>query len=234
MKFTALLFATIISVPVWAADSLTIPAGETYTIGIEQQRLSLRQLSIGDGAKIIFADGVSQWQVRAEQANIGSQVYIDGSGKLGAAGKNGNNGAAVSDCSSGNAGEAGSAGSKGGKGVSIRLQLGLAALGDLQINSSGGAGGSGGDGGNGSAANSQEQGCKGAAAGGDAGAGGAGGHGGNAGDITVIYWPAKSGLDVSRVINLVQAQAEPGIAGAGGGAGSPGAGSEGRYIKKKH
>lgn len=233
MKKLALALSAAFSCSAVLAADLHIAAGETYTIGPEQQRLNLNSLTIGDDASIVFAKGVEQWQLRADQARLGTNITIDGSGRAGEPGVVGTSGASVSSCEDGLAGADGGAGAAGGDGVSIRMQLGLLSVGDVAIISNGGHGGNGGRGGDGSAAGAFAGGCKTAPVGGDAGTGGAAGDGGSAGDVTVLYWPANSNLDLSRIARLIRVEASSGASGLPGAAGTPGAGSEGRYIKKK-
>ena len=233
MKKIISLLACLLAAPAMAANELTIAAGETYTITPQQQRLTLSSLRIGDGARIIFAIGVNDWYLRADQAYIGRNVVIDGNGQGGAVGVDGKHAAAVSVCKGGAAGFPGGDGINGSHGVSMRIQLGLVAFEGLQILANGGVGGDGGAGGDGSAAGSYEASCGKAETGGAAGEGGNGGNGGNGGDITLMYWPASNQLDMSRIANEVQVSAEAGVSGTGGRPGKPGAGSRGRYVKKK-
>lgn len=233
MKHILILLACLLATPVFAASSLTIAAGDTYTITPEQQRLSLASLRIGDGAKVVFAEGVNDWYLRADQAAIGRDVVIDGRGGNGADGADGGDGDNGGACENGRAGVAGVAGDHGGNGVSMRLQLGLTTFGNLRIVSDGGSGGSGGQGGNGSASAAFDSQCNDAPKGGDAGAGGNGGQAGSGGNVTVMYWPANGKLDVSQVANRIQVSAAAGAAGRAGKPGQPGPGSEGRYVQKK-
>ncbi len=233
MKKLALVLSAVFSCSAALAADLHIAPGETYTISSDQQRLNLNNLTIGDDARIVFAKGVEQWQLRADQARLGTNISIDGSGFAGESGVAGAAGDSVSRCEDGRAGINGGDGAAGGDGVSIRMQLGLLSFGDMAVTSNGGSGGKGGHGGDGSAAGAFEVGCKTAPTGGDAGAGGAGGDGGSAGDVTVLYWPANPNLDVSRIARLIRVEASSGDSGLPGEAGTPGAGSEGRYIKKK-
>lgn len=232
-NLSALLLAAIPLLGV-AESRLDIPAGQTYTINSSQQRVSLDVLTIGDDAKVVFAPGIEQWYVRADRARIGSNVVIAATGAAGTAGQSGEvPGATADDCRNGVSGGSGSDGTDGSNGVSIRLQLGLQALGDLYIDTRGGAGGAGGTGAAGQDAGLFGPNCKAAPSGGNAGDGGNGGGGGTAGDISVTYWAAEPSLNVKLVANLVHVQAAGGVAGTAGKGGAAGKGSEGRYIKKK-
>ena len=234
MKLPAALLSAVFSVSCLAADSLDIGSGETYVVSSSQQRMTLDSLTIGDGAKITFAEGVSQWQLRADRVRIGTDVVIDASGRAGAAGAPGRgfSGRAV-DCRDGRDGLHGGNGSAGGNGVSVRLQLGLVELGGLRVISDGGAGGAGGIGGDGQDAGEFGPTCKDAPAGGAAGNGGSGANGGNGGDVMVTFWSAGSSLNAAAVPDRIQALARPGSAGAAGRSGNPGSGSEGHYMQKR-
>lgn len=217
-----------------SASRLDIPAGQTYTVQADQQRLSLDVLTIGDDATVVFVDGIKQWYVRADQTQIGSNVVIAAAGVSGAAGQSGEvPSAAASECSDGASGGSGTDGTDGSNGVSVRLQLGFQSLGDLTIDTSGGAGGVGGTGGAGQDAGAFGPNCKVAPKGGNAGDGGNGGSGGTAGDISVTYWAAEPTLNVKLVANLISVESKGGAIGSAGPGGMAGKGSEGRYIKKK-
>ncbi|MCP3906461.1 MAG: hypothetical protein GY712_00365 [Oceanicoccus sp.] len=233
MKYLLLMTSALLSASAWSLTTLEVPTGETYTVAVDQQRLSLTSLTLGDGARIRFADGVSQWQVRADRAVIGSDVLIEGAGASGETTAVSAKAQSGSSCKDGLAGENGAKGIDGSNGVSIRLQIGLVSLGDMLINTSGGHGGIGAQGGNGGDAGGFEKNCSRAPVGGDAGAGGAGGAGGDAGNITVLFWAADPALNVSPVANLIRTEASPGNGGEAGQPGQPGAGSGGRYVKRK-
>lgn len=234
MKFAIALITATFSLTAFAAGSLTIKEGEVYTVGPDQQRMTLDSLKIGDGARVRFAEGVSQWQLRVQQAAIGNGVIVEASGADGASGEPGKGfERGAGGCVSGKAGGHGSDGGRGGDAVSLRMQMGLLSLGSLKIVSNGGDGGNGGSGGNGQDAGEFTKTCQSPPTGGDAGRGGNGGSGGHAGDVTVMYWPATEAMAGVDVPALIQVEAEPGRAGAAGSAGKPGAGSEGRYVKKR-
>lgn len=205
------------------AANLTIPAGKTYVVGVDQQELVLENLRIGDGAKITFSSAVAGWRVQARHAYIGKGVVIDGSAS---AGELGDSESAAPACTSGNAG---GNGGDGGDGVEIRLQLGIEALGDMHLLSNGGNGGDGGAGGDGADVSEN---CDGAPAG-EGGNGGDGGEGGRGGDITILYQVLSKGQVNDDIAARIQLASEGGAGGNGGDAGSGGAGVSGRYVKKK-
>lgn len=228
------LIAALSSLSAWGGESLTIAAGETFTVSPDMSRLMLDSLTIGDGATIRFAEGVDRWQLRAQQARIGSGVVVDGSGADGRDGGDGKgHSRAAASCVSGQPGADGGAGGDGTNGVNMRIQLGLVQFGGLTVRSGGGDGGNGGAGGKGQDAGEFGSACKSAPSGGDAGKGGDGGNGGDAGDVTFMYWPASTAVKGVDVASLIKVEAEPGLAGAAGKSGKPGAGSEGRYIQKR-
>jgi hypothetical protein len=222
MKHLAVLALALTPLAGLAAD-LTIPAGKTYVVGIDQQELVLENLHIGDGAKITFAPAVGDWRVQARHAFIGKGVVIDGNGVGGEAGTTSSAGAKCSD------GIAGGDGGDGGDGVAIRLQLGLESLGDLYVLANGGAGGSGGAGGDGADVNED---CDGVPAG-EGGNGGDGGQGGRGGDVTILYQvlsKVSRGDDIAARIKIDNQGA---AGGDGGDAGSGGVGTGGYYINRK-
>lgn len=235
MKVLLSLVSIFLTVPVMAASTLNVPAGETYVVKVGEQRMVLSSLTIGDGATIRFAEGVSRWQLRAEEVDIGSKVLIDARGSAGVAGTNA---AAPSkpqaiECKNGVPGIAGSPGQRGGNGVSLRLQLGLKTLGDLRISGDGGSGGDGSRGGDGQAAAETTKDCKKTASGGNAGAGGQAGDGGMAGDVSVAVWAVSTAINIDKAIERISVSTQAGAAGSGGSAGKPGAGSEGHYVRKR-
>ena len=231
MRIFAVLFAAV-AAPV-LASTLEVGPGETYTVAKEQQRMVLSSLKLGDGATVRFAEGVTLWQIRAERAEIGSDVTVDGRGQAGQQGTDGQHAPQAAACKDGESGAVGGHGQDGQQGVSVRMQVGLVSLGSLTIQSDGGAGGVGGRGGNGAAGADFEKSCASAPAGGDAGAGGNGGRAGNAGDVTVQYWAAVKGLNLNAVDDLVSVTAKAGEPGAAGKSGEAGAGSEGHYINRR-
>lgn len=234
MKLPVVIVAALFSVPALAAGQLNIGAGETFTVSAEQQRMNLDSLVIGDDAVIRLADDVQQWQLRAQRAEIGSNVVIEASGTTGKTGAAGQSVAGqAAECKDGADGGDAGRGGDGENAAAIRLQLGMVSLGSLRILSNGGAGGTGGQGGAGQDAGEFVTTCKSGSEGGDAGRGGDGGNGGNGGDVTVLYWPAVANLSVDNFPNLIEVEAAAGAAGAAGQPGKPGEGSEGRYIQKK-
>lgn len=211
----------------YAAD-LTIPAGQTYTITPELSDLRLEKLTLGDGAKVQFAPGVSRWRVEAKHVNIGDNVVIDGRGADAAAGVDA---AAFTgrakDCEPGAQGRTGGAGGAGGRGVALELWWGVESLGKAKLLTDGGAGGAGGAGGLGQDGGKVNR-CTGPAAG-SGGDGGAGGAGGASGELVLNYFDASGkGLALGDRLSVSAA------GGAGGTAGNGGAGgvaAEGRFQR---
>lgn len=222
MKHLAILTLAMAPLAGLAAD-LTIPAGKTYVVGIDQQELVLENLRIGDGAKITFSSAVVSWRVQARHAYIGSGVVVDGNGRAGTVGEPAD---ATSRCADGSAGGNGGDGSDG---VEIRLQLGIESLGDIQVMSDGGNGGVGAAGGDGADANDD---CD-RTSGGEGGNGGDGGEGGRGGDVTILYQVLAKPPVGDDLRTRITIRNEGGAGGDGGDAGSGGAGSGGHYVTKK-
>jgi hypothetical protein len=222
MKHLAILTLAMAPLAGLAAD-LTIPAGKTYVVGIDQQELVLENLRIGDGAKITFSSAVVGWRVQARHAYIGSGVVVDGNGSAGMAGDSAE---ATSVCADGGAGGNGGDGSDG---VEIRLQLGIESFGDIQVMSDGGNGGVGGAGGDGADVSEN---CD-LAAGGEGGSGGDGGEGGRGGDVTILYQVLGKSVAGDDLLKRIAIRSEGGSGGNGGDAGSGGAGAGGYYVNKK-
>lgn len=211
-----------------AAD-LSIPAHQVYTVTPAQSDLRLDRLSIGDGAQIHFAPGVSRWRVAAAHVSIGDRVLIDGRGSAGAAGANGGSASGpAKDCNNGSPGVAGGDGAPGSNGVGLVFWWGVDALGDLKILTDGGAGGSGGNGGRGQDAGGANL-CAGPD-GGRGGRGGNGGAGGRGGDVALGYFNAgaKGAPSLRDRLAISAAAGRPGAAGSGG---AGGAGSDGRFQR---
>ncbi len=215
-----------------AADArdLNIAAGATYTITAAETDLVLDSLAVGDNARITFADGVEQWRLTVKRAVIGRGVTIDGRGSNGANGRDGISAEGVADeCENGLPGQPGSGGLNGGDAVAIDLQLGIAAIGSLNVLAGGGSGGIGGAGGNG-----QNGGPPGYCRGGDGGAGGPGGAGGNGGrgaNVAVNYWAVGEAPAAGSYDRQIKVLVEGGSAGDGGVGGVGGKGAEGAYRK---
>lgn len=225
MRFIAALLMGLM--PVLAqADDLEIAPGQTYVVDKNNAQLVLNRLEIGDGAKISFAPGVASWRVQAQAASIGDNVLIDGRGSNGDAGISG---VSAESCASQMNGQAGAHGAPGSDGVSVRLQLGVEALGSLKILADGGRGGNGGSGGDG-ADNTEE--CLGNK-GGDGGAAGDGGVGGNGGSVAVLYRALGADLTAVDMAHRITASSAGGKGGEGGRGGEGGQGGGGKYIKKK-
>ncbi|MBB3048838.1 hypothetical protein FHR99_003112 [Litorivivens lipolytica] len=223
----SLLAAPLIAAPA-IAQQKTVAAGETWLITSEQ-KVTLDQLTIGDGARIEFADNVENWALSVKRARIGRDVVIDGrgaSGEPGAPGEGFTEPARV--CDDGKNGLAGGQGGMGGSGVNLSLSLGIAEIGSLTVATDGGAGGAGGVGGAGQHGGDINK-CRGGA-GGDGGAGGTGGPGGAAGDLTLVYRPLGS-LDTTDILRAMKLSSAGGEGGKGGSGGVGGGGVEGRYMK---
>ncbi len=225
MKYLASLALALVPLTSMATD-LTIPAGQAYLVGLDQQELILDTLRIGDDAHISFAPGVGGWRVHARQAYIGKNVVVDGRAQSGA---NGAAGISAPVCDEFVDGQAGESGEAGGDGVEIRFQLGLESLGSLQLLSAGGDGGQGGAGGDGADMNSK---C-GADVAGEGGNGGDGGEGGRGGDITFLYQNLSKTESGDSMVSRISINADGGAGGEGGDAGSGGAGSGGAYVTQK-
>tara|TARA_R110001583_G_scaffold1721_4_gene13381 strand:+ start:984 stop:1919 length:936 start_codon:yes stop_codon:yes gene_type:complete len=225
MKYLATLALALVPLTSMATD-LTIPAGQAYLVGVDQQELILDNLRIGNDARISFAPGVNSWRVHARVASIGKNVVIDGRG---AAGVNGAAGISAPSCDEFVDGQPGDIGQAGADGVEIRLQLALESLGSMQILSAGGDGGHGGAGGDGA---DLDRGC-GAEVAGEGGNGGDGGDGGRGGDVTFLYQSLAKTESGDSMVSRLSINADGGAGGEGGDAGSGGAGGSGRYETKK-
>ncbi|MFT3929676.1 MAG: hypothetical protein QM709_05170 [Spongiibacteraceae bacterium] len=211
-----------------AAD-LIIPAGQIYTVPVEQSDLRLDRLSIGDNAQVKFAEGVGRWRVAAKHVSIGNNVVIDGRGAS-ASSAVAASGAAMErakDCEPGAAGKAGAAGASGGGGVNLVFWWGVDSWGSAKFLADGGNGGNGGNGGRGQDGGKVNR-CNGPAAG-AGGVGGSGGAGGKSGDVTLNYYDANGkGAALKDRLVVSAAGGQPGIGGAGG---SGGLGAEGRFQR---
>jgi hypothetical protein len=225
MKYLATMALALVPLTSMATD-LTIPAGQAYLVGVDQQELILDKLNIGDDARISFAPGVNSWRVHARLANIGKNVVIDGRGS---AGQNGAPGVTAPACDEFVDGQPGESGQAGSDGVEIRLQLALESLGSMEIFSAGGDGGLGGAGGDGADLNTK---CD-AEVAGEGGNGGDGGEGGRGGDVTFLYQSVAKTESGDSMVSRLSINADGGAGGEGGDAGSGGAGGGGRYIAQK-
>lgn len=210
------------------AVDLTIPAGQTYTITPEQSDLRLEKLTIGDGAKVQFAPGVSRWRVEAKRVNVGDNVVIDGRGADAAAGVDAASFTGrAKDCEPGAQGRAGGGGGAGGRGVALELWWGVESLGRTKLLTDGGAGGNGGAGGAGQDGGKVNR-CPGPAAG-SGGDGGAGGSGGAGGELVLSYFDATGkGVALGDRLGV---SATGGAGGAGGNGGVGGVAAEGRFQR---
>jgi len=214
-------------------DELILKPGETYQIQRSQSELNLQKLYLGDNSVITFADDVDHWFVEASEVIIGKNVFIMANGLHGESGDDAEGiNVAGGNCQAGRSGEAGIAGKPGDGGVPIQMRLGLSKLGTLNIDTSGGNGGYGGRGGKGQDAG-QESRCE-KAAGGNGGQGGDGGNGGKGASVRVSIWDANKSTKIAHEslqnIIVVAKGGEIGIAGEGG---SPGIGSQGRFVNRR-
>lgn len=214
-------------------DELILQPGETYQIRRSQTELNLQKLHLGDNSVITFADDVGHWFVEAAEVEIGKGVLIKANGTDGESGGDASDfNVAEVNCQAGQSGEAGDTGKPGDDGVSIQLRLGLSKLGKLSIDSSGGKGGNGGRGGKGQDAG-QESHCE-KAAGGNGGQGGDGGNGGNGASVRVSLWNADMSTKIAHdSLQRIIVVAKGGDAGIAGGGGSPGIGSQGRFVNRR-
>ena len=225
MKYLATMALALVPLTSMATD-LSIPAGQAYLVGVDQQELILESLRIGDGAHISFAPGVSSWRVHARHAVVGNDVVIDGRG---AAGEAGAAGVTAPSCDEFVDGQPGDIGQAGGDGVEIRLQLGLERVGSMAILSAGGDGGLGGAGGDGADLDTN---CD-ADVAGEGGNGGDGGEGGRGGDVTFLYQSLAKTESGDSMVSRISINSDGGAGGEGGDAGSGGAGGSGHYTTKK-
>lgn len=233
MKRLIALICSSFALQVMAITELEVPAGASYTIQKDQQIMNLARLDLGDGAKIVFAEGVTQWQVYADKSRIGQGVVIDGRGRAGQEGAEGKNGSMAASCENGTDGNNGGNGQAGQSGIKLRLQLGVVSLGSLSLLADGGMGGEGGAGGDGSAVSDADSSCKNFPRGGNAGNGGNGGAGGNGGDIILQYWPLSSSQTSQQIFARITAEANAGVGGKGGIEAVAGEGSEGHYVTRR-
>ncbi len=236
MRFCCSLVLAAVS-PVALAATLSIAAGDTYTVSAAAEQLELDVLEVGDGATIRLDEGLSAWRLSVQRARIGDNVVIDARGREGRQGGDGLSWSeAAADCAAGDAGGDGLPGGSGANGARLQLRLGIASLGSLRVLASGGDGGDGGRGGRGQDGGGIDR-CRGGD-GGAGGNGGAGGSGGNAGAVSLAYWPVDgsvSAADIAARIAVSSRGGEPGRGGAGGAGGEvvPGQYQQGSVMGKK-
>ena len=213
------------------AEDLIIANGENYTVKVNQREIHLKKLIIGDKATIKFAEGVTYWDVSADEVEVGEGVFIDGRGRDGAAGS----GTLpiverASDCKGGSAGVYGAAGVMGGNGVDIQMKLTVTRFGSMKINVNGGNGGIGADGSKGQQGGVAKS-CN-PTDGGKGGNGGLGGNGGNGGKL-IVSLSALQSQSLMAMSHRIEASADAGQGAAGGKPGAGGEGSEGQFINQK-
>ena len=227
-QHASLIAAALLAANLTHAADLTIPAGQAYTVGAAQSDLRLDHLTVGDNARITFAPGVSSWRVYAKQASIGQNVVIDGRGAAGPDGENGiDRSGDAKDCEAGRPGGNGVAGGVGGDGVAMTLWLGIESLGNLAIQTDGGAGGNGGKGGKGQNSGKVNR-CDGphGGAGGNGGAGGSGGKGG-----AVAFTSFATAKTAASAAERVRISSSGGRSGSGGLSGVGGDTVEGKFQR---
>lgn len=229
----------IVATLVWAAavwvqagEVIHVKAGEALTLDASRSEWRLDELVLEDGATLQVPASLGQVQIDARSARFGKDSRILASGIDAAAGPAGADGVAATElCKDGGAGTAGAQGAAGGDGVTLTLNLAIAALESVTLDTRGGAGGSGGAGGAGGAGGNFDS-CS-APQGGDGGVGGDGGDGGGGGQVRLTYSLLPgSGID-GGIGNRIQVLAAGGKAGAGGAGGKGGAGVEGRFVNMK-
>lgn len=217
------------------SEKLHIKSGKTKVITAtnETEVMELQEL-IMDNNSILRLEGMQNWKLQAYYAQIGHNCKIIGTGKTGNHGNGGVAGASRRRCDDenwpGGEGTAGTHGTNGTSGVDIHLLLGLAKLGSLEINCTGGHGGNGGNGGRGgnganAFASSSPRTCNGKH-GGKGGRGGNAGKGGNGGNVTIEYVAVgnKAQINNNKITNNIIIKNKAGDYGEIGLGGEPGAG----------
>ncbi len=227
--FFCLLF---LSLNVRSADSLSVAAGETYTLPVGTELLDLDRLELEDHALLILPGAAEHVFIRASDVVIGKNVTIRSTPGIA---NHGADGASYSieakDCASPVSGERGNDGHAGDDAPDLTLSWRLRSFGSLRIELAGGNGGQGGNGGDGQDAD-QSKGCR-LADGGAAGDGGKGGKAGDGGSVVFSYGSVGNvelALDARKKTKIINGA---GAFGEGGKPGRPGKGSSGRYINKK-
>jgi len=228
--FSLLITAVWLSpaVTVRAENVLHVKAGQTHVLAANKF-MQLDRLILDDGATLQIPATLDALQLNAARVEIGTGVTILARGEAGTAGVAGaSQPGQAAECEAALPGAAGSAGLAGGKGVDLNLAWGIARLGSLTIDTSGGAGGNGGAGGKGQAAGEFDR-CR-APAAGAGGDGGAGGNGGAAGKLMLVYRLLPGSKIQPPLDSHLTLRSEGGVAGQGGAGGLGGAGTEGKYI----
>lgn len=217
-------------------DEFRVPLGTTVIIGPRLQNIIVKRLVLEDESTIqlspeLCSNGLPcSWTIFAEEAIIGLDTRIFGKGDSGSNGDPGERGRDGDRCKGGSdAPIDGGDGGHGANGISIRATLGIAKIGSLYIESSGGNGGNGGHGANGGNGGRGSCGlnCKGGN-GGRGSDGGNGGYGGNGGDIHVEFWSvgdARVNIGPSSGIWASSVRGNEGDAGRAGNGGAAGGAS---------
>lgn len=168
-------------------DSLIITAEDSPYL-ITQPRIEVDKLYVDSNVIFLFSPSISNFELNAKEAYIGSNVFFNGRGtsRSGANGANGYQANPGGYCTDGGHGENGEYGSNGGHGVHITLNLNIYRMdGAVSIDTSGSNGGRGGNGGNGNRGSCTHT-CNGGH-GGRGGNAGYGGNGGNGGNVAVNF-----------------------------------------------
>lgn len=199
----------------------------------ENQDISVDRWIMEEGSSISFAPGVTDWKIRALNAEFGAGASIDGRGQAGSSGKTSSAAPPRAEvCTVGQNGFPGSSGNNGQSGVNISVEAGIDRLQDLSIMTQGGQGGQGSYGSPGGEGGKAD-GCHGKA-GGDGGQGGDGGDGGRGGDILFRYWitSPEATVSISNYGTGVTLISDGGAAGTAGLGGAGGKGGKGRFENR--
>ena len=178
-------------------DTYDIQPGETRIL--DKQAIYFPNLRMGDNAKLVLADGIDTCTIIIRNGSFGQNCEISADGKDGIdAGVNPNDPWKIRGWWQAEAGDNGVKGVAGLPGVSgtnaknINVQIGLSALGSLNIHANGGNGGQGGPGGQGQIGGNKGGGIPGVfrscGYGGNGGDGGYGGDAGQAGNLKIRFW----------------------------------------------
>jgi hypothetical protein len=177
--------------------TIHVQAGQPLKIDHNNSPSYADELIMDDNSEIHVAGEISLWQFHCPKVTIGSNCKILAQGAPGANGADQTNAPWQADeCKKGSDSEAqrGSDGLPGKKGISLTYVWGIASVGSLVIDTSGGDGGNGGRGGPGQ----QGGGAKCAACNGnDGGRGGQGANAGQGGDagLASLTWYSESASD---------------------------------------
>ena len=195
------------------AQEVRVAAGETMTLpAASHLSWYLDTLVMGDGATLRLAPETKAFFLRTHDAEIGQGARVVGAGSVGREGREGDNQGGGERRRGGDGREGGA----GGDGPTIVIAIqDKARIGSLTVAATGGKGGIGGRGGVGSPSHKAVCIGRGAIDSGDAGAGGRGGRGGRGG--TVLFLLPESAREQTRGDRTINAIAEGGPGGDGGG-----------------